>query len=115
MAGRVEHNPDGLLRLEVGEGGADVEGVGGRGVEVQHTDVEVLSGGLLAGLGRPDRRSPLLLVLEVQGRLDRPLGRTDLRPAVLRDDPAAAPPRSSPAVRATASRTQRAPSDPAPR
>ena len=114
MPGRIEQDPDGLLRLEVGEGGAGVECVGRRGSEVQHMDVEMLGRLLSVGLGWPDRRGPLLLVLEVEGRLRCPLSRTVLAPGVFRGDLAAALPGSSPPARATASRTPRAPASPAP-
>jgi hypothetical protein len=87
MTGRVEHDSDSLLGLEVGEGGSCMKGMRHGRLEVRHVDVEMLRRVLPAGLCRPDRLSPLLLIFEVQGRLGGPLGRTDLRPAVLRRMP----------------------------
>ena len=41
MAGGVEHHPDVGLGLDLGEGGARVEGLSHRNVEVADRDVEV--------------------------------------------------------------------------
>jgi hypothetical protein len=68
VASRVEENPDSLLRLYRRQRSAGADGVLDRRVEIADPNIKVLGGVLLAGLARPSRRRPLLLVLEVKRR-----------------------------------------------
>jgi len=84
MPGRVEHDPDTLLRLVVSQCGASLDGPGDSRVEIVDRDVQMDRDVLLACLARPDRRGVLSFVLEVQRGAGFAVRRTQLRPAVLR-------------------------------
>src|SRR5215469_10891979 len=66
MPGRVEQDPDVVLRLIVGECGALLERPGDALVQVGDRDVEMPGDVLLTGHARPDRPGVLSLVFEVQ-------------------------------------------------
>jgi len=56
MPGWIQQNPDVVLRLELGDPGAQGHGVGDGRVEIRHLDVEVHHRALLARCGGPDWR-----------------------------------------------------------
>src|SRR5215470_10249755 len=82
MSGRVDHDPDVILWLVIGQRSASRGRPPDSRIEIADGDVEVHGDMLLARLTRPDGPGVLLFVLEVQPRTDLAWRRTHLSPAV---------------------------------
>jgi len=64
MSGRIEHDPDTVVRLDVRDVGPESDDLGHSLVEIAHLDVEVHHRAPGVARGRPDRRHVALCLLE---------------------------------------------------